>query len=463
MGIYILVCFGITAWVVSDSIKRTKLIAWGYAISSAFGLWSFTLPFYLARRKLLLNESRAQNYALSITKSFLILNSISSFLLILLFVYPNSGGKDSFLRLWISFWVVVVIIFIPILIAGIFYNKKFPVDNGENNLSPISNSNSVSSTTIQIARNGLVIGTYALSDIKNLILKGTILNTDHYWTNGMAGWKSVSEFSANEFNSANVSANSVTEITVDPSKHKFARTVWIIIAVFAPYIGCWRIIFDKSLGFAAETKRNFRIYLIIIMSIMCFGWVTALTSMGLESYEKGKLGAAIEKIMNSDSEEERRGGLEVVVSYAQKGDITAQCRLADIYKNGQINGVIDLVEAYAWYTVAATTHKVGERHIAEQISMQARDAQWELDEYERKRVVISRDKQIQLDMAIMRGYTPEHTVSTFDGTDDPSGGLANYIKSAKESITLLKKQMLQREIDKGEMRAGEIKSGLALN
>lgn len=267
----------------------------------------------------------------------------------------------------------------------------------------------------------------------------------------MAGWKPLGEFRQNEQSQSSTPPPAVSVNNTVSTKTKIIKTLWILFALFMPYFGAWRIIFDKSLGFSKVVKIFFSGLLIIVM----VGFITMITNIPPETKEQ-RIMRAVESLQ-SDSMDERLKGLEVIISSAKYSkDIVSQNRLGDIYQGGQIDGKPDLVEAYAWYTVASTTHKVGTATYRDEWSAEARDAQFELDEYERKRVVISRDKQAKLAMIILRGYKPGRTVATFDGEEDPHGGLANYIQTSASSLFEITKKMSPAQIEQGKKRVKQI-------
>jgi hypothetical protein len=305
--------------------------------------------------------------------------------------------------------------------------------------------------TYQISRNGSIIGTFTHLEVMKGLMDGTFLPTDHYWKAGMAGWETLEEFKFNQQIQSYVPQPTVSAHNTVGTKTKIIKALWIIFALLMPYFGAWRIIFDKSLGFSRGVKIFFSGFLIIIM----VGFITMITHIPPETKEQ-RIMRAVESLQ-SDSMEERIKGLEVITSSAKYSkDIVSQNRLGDIYQGGQIDGKPDLIEAYAWYTVASTTHKVGTGTYRDEWSAEARDAQFELDEYERKRIVISRDKQAKLAMIILRGYKPGRTVATFDGEEDPHGGLANYIQTSASSLLEITKKMSPAQIEQGKKRVKEI-------
>jgi hypothetical protein len=118
----------------------------------------------------------------------------------------------------------------------------------------------------QISRNGSIIGTFTHLDVMKGLMDGTFLPTDHYWRPGMAGWKTLGEFKFNEQIQSNTPQPAVSVNTAVSFKTKIIKVLWVIFAVFMPYFGAWRIIFDKSLGFSTAVKIAFTIYLAFIMT-----------------------------------------------------------------------------------------------------------------------------------------------------------------------------------------------------
>ena len=304
----------------------------------------------------------------------------------------------------------------------------------------------------QISRDGTVLGTFTHLEVLKGLMDGTFLPTDHYWSAGMAGWKPLGEFRQNEQIQSSTPPPAVSVNNTVSTKTKIIKTLWVLFALFMPYFGAWRIIFDKSLGFSKVVKIFFSVLLIIVLMV---GFIPLITESAPEKNERRIKRAVAE--LQSDSMDERLKALEVIISSAKHSkDIVSQNRLGDIYQGGQIDGKPNIVEAYAWFTIAATTHKVGTATYRDEWSEEARNAQFELDEYERKRVVISRDKEAKLAMIILHGYKPGRTVATFDGEEDPHGGLANYIQTSASSLFEITKRMSPAQIEEGKKRVKEI-------
>jgi TPR repeat protein len=309
----------------------------------------------------------------------------------------------------------------------------------------------------QISRDGSDIGTFSHLEIMKGFMDGTFLPTDHYWRSGMAGWKPLVEFRLNEQSPISTPPPAVSVNTTVSFKTKIIKLLWVLFAVFMPYFGAWRIIFDKSLGFSKAVKIGFTIYLAFIMTVF------VSSSLG-ESKEKRIAGVVEESrknsslqvvenaatLIDSDKIDDRRRALKLFLEAGRKGDIPAQVTLIDIYKNGKIDGQCNIIDTYAWVKILATTHHVGSRDIEGRVSRAAEDAQWELDEYQRKGVVISKQKQIQLVSTIMNGVEPDRTVTTVDGISDDGGQRVADINSAKSTLEKLKQQLSPASISAGE-------------
>lgn len=92
--------------------------------------------------------------------------------------------------------------------------------------------------TVQVSRAGAVIGQFEPAEIRQGLIVGKLLSTDHYWTPGMKGWMPLSQF--NE--------GSAVSITPPVSKPKAGKrlTGWLYHKV--------SIVPDK-MGFADWTNR----------------------------------------------------------------------------------------------------------------------------------------------------------------------------------------------------------------
>lgn len=214
-GIHVVVATAFTIWVVVDSLKRKKL-AWGYAIFSFLWMWWICLPFYFAGRKLLPGETREGGYVWNVCKFFLLLwTFLLGYCLLggMLNVSEHVSGKEMSdaaaagaaigvgLGLGMFFFCLYVGVAIPVLITGLLLKKNSIVETGSAtpaatpSPAPIAQSAGTAKViTISVARQGRNIGNFDVATFKQNVASGTILQTDHYWTQGMAGWELVSSF-----------------------------------------------------------------------------------------------------------------------------------------------------------------------------------------------------------------------------------------------------------------------------
>jgi hypothetical protein len=320
--------------------------------------------------------------------------------------------------------------------------------------------------TYQISRDGSIIGTFTHLEVMKGLMDGTFLTTDHYWKAGMAGWKSLGEFRQNEQSQSSTPPPAVSVNNTISTKTKIIKVLWVIFAVFMPYFGAWRIIFDKSLGFSKKVKIGFTTYIILLFVIGFIGIrsghdIAPTNSVGSQSALIEHELRVANALIYSESIDDRQKGFKVILESGTKGEIHSQATLIDIYKTGMIDGKPSLIDMYAWVKILATTHRVDPRGIKGRVSQAAEDAQWELDEYERKHVIISKQKQLQLASTIISGV--EFDRITVDGIIDVGGKGVASINSAKSSLEKLKQQMSPAQIEAGEKRSRELQRQIEAN
>lgn len=220
-GLHVFVATCFTIWVVMDSLKR-KSLAWGYAIFSFLWMWWICLPFYFAGRKLLPGETREGGYAWNVSKSFLLLWSFLlgyCMLAGMINVSDHLGGREMSdaaqagaaigvgigLGMFFCLWIGVAI---PVLVIGLLLKKNTIVEAGlpaapttspvipppPRNVTIAPVTPPQTSVLIFVARQGKNIGSFDIASFKQNVAAGMLLPTDHYWKNGMAEWKSVSDF-----------------------------------------------------------------------------------------------------------------------------------------------------------------------------------------------------------------------------------------------------------------------------
>jgi hypothetical protein len=296
--------------------------------------------------------------------------------------------------------------------------------------------------TYQISRDGSIIGTFTHLEVMKGLMDGTFLPSDHYWKAGMAGWKSLGEFRQNEQSQSSTPPAVSVNNTVS-TKTKIIKTLWVLFALFMPYFGAWRIIFDKSLGFSKAVKIGFTIHLIFVIGVVFYGTSVRSQSDSIE-FEIRQANALI----NSESIDDRQNAFKVIKNYATRGRIDSQCTMGDIYQGGLIDGKPNLIEAYAWYTIAATTHTKGIRKVEDYYDSGA-DAE-DFDGTKFKGEAYAK-KFAKLQAHYHAGYS----VPTFDGHDDEAG-LGYYINTANTSLTEITKRMSPAQIEEGKKRVKEI-------
>jgi hypothetical protein len=124
----------------------------------------------------------------------------------------------------------------------------------------------------KISRNGVILGEYDQKVVSQYIAAGSLSPDDYGWMQGMSEWKKLSELGFMPPPIPPRPAPSVASSVPAPAPpqpaaqttkpgHTFASVTWVIVAILMPYIGCWRIIFDKSLGYASSTKTIFGVWL----------------------------------------------------------------------------------------------------------------------------------------------------------------------------------------------------------
>jgi hypothetical protein len=215
--LHFLISGGFAIWVTMDSKKRGKL-EWSHAILSFFLLWWACLPFYLAGRKLLAGETREGGYGWNVCKYFILFWS-------LLLGYCFLGGmvnlsdhlsqkemndtqtagaaiaiglgSGMFFCLWIG-------VAIPVGIIGLLLKKNSVVETGNSQGAQTPGVQAIpalpvrpsapTEVTVLVARQGKNIGSFDLNAFKQNVAAGLIVPSDHYWTQGMAGWDLVSNF-----------------------------------------------------------------------------------------------------------------------------------------------------------------------------------------------------------------------------------------------------------------------------
>ena len=160
----------------------------------------------------------------------------------------------------------------------------------------------------KVSRNGTILGEYDQSSISQFVAAGSLTTSDHGWTQGMTEWKSLGElgFSPPPLPSKSKSSQQLnTSQQAANSSGSSAATIWIFVAIFFPIIGCWRVIFDKTLGYTPTTKKIFIAWLTIYFVALTFGLIAAINQKGPDEASDEYLREMAERI-NQGMERKRK-------------------------------------------------------------------------------------------------------------------------------------------------------------
>ena len=105
--------------------------------------------------------------------------------------------------------------------------------------------------TVQVSRAGAVIGKFEPTEVRQGLIVGKFLATDHYWTTGMNGWMPLSQF-----NEGSVGASAPSA-----SKPKAVRklTGWLF----------WRVsLAPDKMGYAEWTNRFVVAFLCVVTLLL---------------------------------------------------------------------------------------------------------------------------------------------------------------------------------------------------
>jgi hypothetical protein len=110
---------------------------------------------------------------------------------------------------------------------------------------------SKSMKAVQVSRAGAVIGQFEPREVRQGLVAGKFLATDHYWTNGMKGWMPLSQFEQSPAGS----------ITPSAAKLKAGRklTGWLF----------WRVsLVPDKMGYAEWTNRFVVAFLCVVTLVL---------------------------------------------------------------------------------------------------------------------------------------------------------------------------------------------------
>jgi hypothetical protein len=104
--------------------------------------------------------------------------------------------------------------------------------------------------TVQVSRAGAVIGQFEPAEVRQGLIVGKFLATDHYWTTGMKGWMPLSQFSE----------DSAVSSTAPASKPKAGRklTGWLF----------WRVSLVPDKMGHAEWANRFVVAFLCVVTLL---------------------------------------------------------------------------------------------------------------------------------------------------------------------------------------------------
>ncbi len=208
--------------------------------------------------------------------------------------------------------------------------------------------------TVQVSRAGAVIGQFEPAEVRQGLITGKFLATDHYWTPGMKGWMPLSQFKE----------GSAGSITSSASKPKAGRklTGWLF----------WRasLVPDK-MGYADWINR-------FVVAFLCVFYLLLFWLLLKYDAEGAKVSVKIETPARAIAQEartvlrikgskpsvvlerpappvavSRASSFEEIKAAAEQGDMMAQFTMGDYYSIPVGRIVQDDFEASRWYLKAA--------------------------------------------------------------------------------------------------------------
>ena len=191
--------------VIKDSFSREgKLPHWGILLVSIFNFWAFALPFYFVRRRLLEGEMRTGGYYWNLCRYFVLLWTLL-FIVFLSRVVVQRSTQGDFSDLiaaiaasgiFYSMWFAGVSL---AAVVGFTLRRSDLVEVGAG--EPMISVPAVPLTPpVQLAiaytvsRAGQEFGKFSELDLLAAIESGAVVDTDHFWTNGMKAWLTIRDF-----------------------------------------------------------------------------------------------------------------------------------------------------------------------------------------------------------------------------------------------------------------------------
>lgn len=124
----------------------------------------------------------------------------------------------------------------------------------------------------KISRDGVVLGEYDEAIVRRYIDAGSIKLHDFGWTVGMTEWKSLHELGFRVNDQAVpvpvIPLASSAGVSAAARRKPLAYYSWLLAAFFMPYLFVWRILFDKTFGYAKGVKVLFGLWLLFVLTFL---------------------------------------------------------------------------------------------------------------------------------------------------------------------------------------------------
>jgi len=126
--------------------------------------------------------------------------------------------------------------------------------------------------TYKISRAGAVLGEYDEAIVRRYLDAGSIKLHDYGWSEGMTEWKQLHELgfrvSTPSVPPAAPALAPSAQAAAAAGERPFAYYAWMVAAFFVPHLFFWRIIFDKTLGYAKGVKVIFGVWALFVLSLV---------------------------------------------------------------------------------------------------------------------------------------------------------------------------------------------------
>jgi hypothetical protein len=121
----------------------------------------------------------------------------------------------------------------------------------------------------KISRAGAILGEYDEAIVRRYLDAGSIKLHDYGWTEGMTEWKQLHELGFRVNAPAaplGATALAPSAVVADVAEERpFAYYGWMVAAFFVPYLLGWRIVFDKTLGYAKGVKIIYAVWAMFVL------------------------------------------------------------------------------------------------------------------------------------------------------------------------------------------------------